>query len=76
MLNTLVQGEKAKESIATNIAYIDSFFGTPKGFDVIIIGRGGGSMEIYGRLMKKLSQTPFIMLGHQSLAQWGTKAIW
>lgn len=44
-IHTLVQGSEAKHSIAQNIAYADSFFGTPQGFDVIIIGRGGGSIE-------------------------------
>ncbi len=39
-LNTLVQGEGAKESIAKNIAYADSL-----GVDVIVVGRGGGSLE-------------------------------
>lgn len=45
LLDTLVQGESAPESIACNIAYIDSFFGTKNAFDVMIIGRGGGSIE-------------------------------
>ncbi|WP_066388170.1 exodeoxyribonuclease VII large subunit [Helicobacter himalayensis] len=45
LLDTLVQGESAPESIARNIAYIDSFFNTKNAFDVIIIGRGGGSIE-------------------------------
>lgn len=44
-INTLVQGNEAKDSIARNIAYADSFFGTPQAFDVIVIGRGGGSIE-------------------------------
>lgn len=44
-INTIVQGNEAKDSIARNIAYADSFFGTPQGFDVIVIGRGGGSIE-------------------------------
>lgn len=74
VLNTLVQGEKAKESIATNIAYIDSFFGTPKGFDVIIIGRGGGSMEDLWAFNEEIvadaiynARTPIISaVGHES----------
>ena len=44
-INTLVQGNEAKDSIARNIAYADSFFGTSQGFDVIVVGRGGGSIE-------------------------------
>lgn len=44
-INTLVQGNEAKDSIASNIAYADSFFGTSQGFDVIVVGRGGGSIE-------------------------------
>lgn len=44
-INTLVQGNEAKDSIARNIVYADSFFGTPQAFDVIVIGRGGGSIE-------------------------------
>ena len=40
LLDTLVQGESAKTDIAKNIARADSL-----GVDVIIIGRGGGSIE-------------------------------
>ncbi|DAB35008.1 MAG TPA: exodeoxyribonuclease VII large subunit [Sulfurospirillum sp. UBA12182] len=40
LLDTLVQGESAKADIAKNIAQADSL-----GVDVIIIGRGGGSIE-------------------------------
>lgn len=40
ILDTLVQGESAKHSIAKNIAYADTL-----GLDVIIIARGGGSIE-------------------------------
>lgn len=40
LLDTLVQGETAKVSIASNIARADSL-----GADVIIVGRGGGSVE-------------------------------
>lgn len=43
--DTLTQGDQAGAQIARNIAYVDSFFGTPDGFDIIVIGRGGGSME-------------------------------
>ncbi len=40
LLDTLVQGEGAKFSIASNIAKADTL-----GVDVIIVGRGGGSVE-------------------------------
>lgn len=40
LLDTLVQGEGAKFSIASNIARADTL-----GADVIIVGRGGGSVE-------------------------------
>lgn len=40
LLDTLVQGEGAKFSIASNIALADTL-----GVDVIIVGRGGGSIE-------------------------------
>lgn len=45
LFDTLVQGENAKECIVANLALADSFFGTKDGFDVIVLGRGGGSME-------------------------------
>lgn len=40
LLDTLVQGEYAKEAIAKNIALADEL-----GVDVIVVGRGGGSIE-------------------------------
>lgn len=40
LLDTLVQGEGAKFSIASNIALADTL-----GVDVIVVGRGGGSIE-------------------------------
>jgi exodeoxyribonuclease VII large subunit len=40
LFNTLVQGEGAKEQIVTNISVADSL-----GFDVIVLARGGGSIE-------------------------------
>ncbi|CBG39717.1 exodeoxyribonuclease VII large subunit [Helicobacter mustelae] len=43
--DTLVQGDEAKFQIADRIAYVDGFFGSSDAFDVMIIGRGGGSME-------------------------------
>lgn len=45
LFNTLVQGTEAKDSIAQNIKLADSFYGTKDAFDVLIVGRGGGSME-------------------------------
>ncbi len=39
-INTLVQGEGAKESISKNIAIADSL-----GADLIVVARGGGSLE-------------------------------
>ncbi|MDD3323656.1 MAG: exodeoxyribonuclease VII large subunit [Sulfurospirillaceae bacterium] len=40
LIDTLVQGEGAKNSIASNIALADSLH-----VDVIVVGRGGGSIE-------------------------------
>lgn len=45
LFNTLVQGEGAKDSIVANLQRADSFFGSPQAFDVIILARGGGSIE-------------------------------
>lgn len=45
LFNTLVQGEGAKDSIVDNLKLADSFYGSSYGFDVIILGRGGGSIE-------------------------------
>ncbi|WP_295739733.1 exodeoxyribonuclease VII large subunit [uncultured Helicobacter sp.] len=45
LFDTLVQGENAKECIVANLALADSFFGTKEGCDVIVLGRGGRSME-------------------------------
>ncbi|PAF43901.1 exodeoxyribonuclease VII large subunit [Helicobacter sp. 11S03491-1] len=45
VINTLVQGEGAKDDIVKNIQYADSFYGSPEAFDIIVIARGGGSME-------------------------------
>ncbi|WP_104697198.1 MULTISPECIES: exodeoxyribonuclease VII large subunit [unclassified Helicobacter] len=44
-INTLVQGDGAKESIVQSIKIADSFFGTSEAFDVIVLARGGGSLE-------------------------------
>jgi exodeoxyribonuclease VII large subunit len=46
LFNALVQGEGAAEDIAFKIKMADEFvFEDGKGFDLIIIGRGGGSKE-------------------------------
>lgn len=45
LFNTIVQGESAANSLISNLTKADSLYGTKKGFDVIIMGRGGGSME-------------------------------
>ncbi|MEO1923166.1 MAG: exodeoxyribonuclease VII large subunit [Nautiliaceae bacterium] len=46
LFNTLVQGEGAAEDIAKNIKKADEYrFDDGKGFDLIIVGRGGGSKE-------------------------------
>lgn len=44
-INTLVQGEEAKYELVKNIKYADSFYGTKDAFDVIVVARGGGSIE-------------------------------
>lgn len=43
--DTLVQGEEAKNNIANQIRRVDSYFGSKEAFDIIVIGRGGGSIE-------------------------------
>ena len=50
----LVQGEGAKESIVRGIEVLDDY-----GVDVIIVGRGGGSIEDLWALMRKKWQGPF-----------------
>jgi len=46
LFNTLVQGEGAAEDIARNIKRADEYrFEDGRGFDLIIVGRGGGSKE-------------------------------
>jgi len=46
LFNALVQGEGAAEDIAFKIKMADEYvFEDGKGFDLIIIGRGGGSKE-------------------------------
>jgi len=46
LFNTLVQGEEAAEDIAKNIKKADEYrFEDGDGFDLIIVGRGGGSKE-------------------------------
>ncbi len=46
LFNTLVQGENAAEDIARKIKMADNYvFEDGNGFDLIIVGRGGGSKE-------------------------------
>ena len=46
LFNALVQGEMAAEDIARKIKMADEYrFGDGSGFDLIIVGRGGGSKE-------------------------------
>jgi exodeoxyribonuclease VII large subunit len=46
LFDTLVQGDGAAEDIAKNIKRADEFkFSDGRGFDLIIVGRGGGSKE-------------------------------
>ena len=46
LFNTLVQGEMAAEDIARKIKMADEYrFEDGSGFDIIIVGRGGGSKE-------------------------------
>ena len=45
VFDTLVQGAEAKNKIAQNIALADSFYGSDEAFDIIVLSRGGGSME-------------------------------
>ncbi|PAF46709.1 exodeoxyribonuclease VII large subunit [Helicobacter sp. 12S02634-8] len=72
-INTLVQGEGAKFDIAKNIGYADSFYGTPEGFDVIVVARGGGSIEDLWAFNEEIvadaifkAQTPIVSaVGHE-----------
>lgn len=69
LFNTLVQGDGAKESIAQNIALADKI-----GVDVIVVGRGGGSMEDLWAFNERIvaeaiyrAQTPIVSaVGHES----------
>lgn len=45
IFDTLVQGEEARHQIAQNIALADSFYGSKEAFDIIVLSRGGGSIE-------------------------------
>ncbi|NPA11292.1 MAG: exodeoxyribonuclease VII large subunit [Epsilonproteobacteria bacterium] len=54
LFDTLVQGEDAAEDIAKNIKKADTYrFEDGRGFDVIIVGRGGGSKEDLWAFNKK-----------------------
>lgn len=69
VINTLVQGESAKEDIAKNIAYADTL-----GVDLIILARGGGSKEDLWAFNEEIvanaifeAKTPIISaIGHES----------
>ncbi|MDE5591705.1 MAG: exodeoxyribonuclease VII large subunit, partial [Helicobacter sp.] len=68
LLNTLVQGDGAKEDIVKNLKYADSL-----GFDCIILARGGGSLEDLWAFNEPIvieaifeSKTPIISaIGHE-----------
>lgn len=69
LINTLVQGEGAKESIAKNIAYADTL-----GVDIIVLARGGGSKEDLWAFNEEIvadaifeAKTPIVSaIGHES----------
>lgn len=69
VINTLVQGESAKEDIAKNIAYADTL-----SVDLIILARGGGSKEDLWAFNEEIvanaifeAKTPIISaIGHES----------
>lgn len=69
IIDTLVQGELAKHSIAKNIAHADKL-----GMDVIVLARGGGSTEDLWAFNEEMvadaifqAQTPIISaIGHES----------
>lgn len=73
IINTLVQGNDAKYDIVQNLAYVDSFYGTKKAFDVAVIARGGGSMEDLWAFNEEIvadaifaSKTPVVSaIGHE-----------
>lgn len=69
IINTLVQGDGAKESIAQNIAYADTL-----GVDIIVLARGGGSKEDLWAFNEEIvadaifqAKTPIVSaIGHES----------
>lgn len=69
VINTLVQGQEAKESIANNIAYADKL-----GVDIIVLARGGGSKEDLWAFNEEIvahaihqANTPIVSaIGHES----------
>lgn len=69
IINTLVQGEGAKESIAQNIAYADNL-----GVNIIVLARGGGSKEDLWAFNEEIvadaifqAKTPIVSaIGHES----------
>ena len=54
---SLVQGENAAKNVCEAIEY----FNEKNLADVLIVGRGGGSIEDYGHLTKKLRREPYII---------------
>lgn len=69
IINTLVQGDGAKESIAQNITYADTL-----GVDIIVLARGGGSKEDLWAFNEEIvadaifqAKTPIVSaIGHES----------
>lgn len=69
IFNALVQGEKAAQSIAEKIHFADE-----RGYDLLIVGRGGGSIEDLWAFNEKIvveaiyqANTPIISaVGHES----------
>lgn len=69
IIDTLVQGEGAKDSIARNIAYADKL-----GVDIIVLARGGGSSEDLWAFNEEIvadaifqAKTPIVSaIGHES----------
>lgn len=45
VIEALMQGEGAASSIVKAIKYADSFYGEKQAFDIIVLARGGGSLE-------------------------------
>ncbi len=69
LIDTLVQGNEAKNIIAKNIAFADT-----QGFDIIVLARGGGSLEDLWAFNEEIvadeiyrAQTPIVSaIGHET----------